>query len=102
MYGNQFIFFKYNLLPGAYTEKNWTKVKATAIDPDRFDDISRMDCMAEKALRDLRIAGVNAEKFNIKAHELLAWCLAHDKTNCAASRAEFVSQMGNQIRAGAA
>ena len=58
--------------------------------------------MAEKALRDLRIAGVNAEKFNIKAHELLVWCLAHDKPNCAASRAEFVSQMENQIRAGAA
>ena len=58
--------------------------------------------MVETALRDLRIAGVNAEKFNIRAHELLAWCLAHDKPNCPASRAEFVSQMGNQSRAGAA
>ena len=58
--------------------------------------------MAEKALRDLRIAGVTAEKFNIKAHELLAWCLAHDKPNCAASRAEFVSQLSSQSRAGAA
>ena len=88
---------------GWYTEESWTKVKATAIDPDRFEEsFQEWTYMAEKALRDLRIAGVNAEKFNIKAHELLAWCLAHDEPNCAASRAEFVSQLSSQSRAGAA
>ena len=88
---------------GWYTEENWTKVKVSAVDPDRFEEIfQEWTYMAEKALRDLRIAGVNAEKFNIKAHELLAWCLAHDKPNCVASRAEFVSQLGNQSRVGAA
>ena len=79
------------------------KVKVSAIDRDRFEEtIQEWTYMAEKALRDLRIAGVNAEKFNIKACELLARCLAHDKSNCAASRAEFVSQRDNQSRAGAA
>ena len=71
-----------------YTEESWIKVKVSAIDPDRFEEtFQEWTYMAEKALRDLRIAGVNAEKFSIKAHELLAWCLAHDKPNCAASRA---------------
>ena len=99
----KFIPSKLAVCVGGYTEENWTKVKASAIDRDRFEEtIQEWTYTAEKALRDLQIAGVNAEKFNIKAHELLAWCLAHDKSICAASRAEFVSQMDNQSRAGAA
>ena len=88
---------------GWYTHENWTKVKAAATDPDRFEETYQEWIeMAEKALREIRLAGVNAEKFNINSEDLLAWCLAHDKANNAASRAEFVSQMGSQNRAGAA
>ena len=88
---------------GWYTEGNWTKVKASAIDSARFEETYKeWTEMAEKALQDLRKAGVNAEKFIINSEELLAWCLAHDKVNNAASRAEFVSQMSSQKRAGAA
>ena len=51
---------------GWYTEENRTKVKASAIDPDRFEEtFQEWTYVAEKALRDLRIAGVNAEKFSI-------------------------------------
>ena len=88
---------------GWYTEENWIKVKAAASDSDRFEETyHEWNEMAEKALKELRMAGVNAEKFNINSDDLLAWCLAHDKPNGAASRAEFVSQMGIRNRAGAA
>ena len=86
-----------------YTEGNWTKVKASAIDSSRFEETYKeWTEMAEKAFRDFRKAGVNAEKFGINSDELLAWCLAHGKVNNATSRAEFVSQMSSQKRAGAA
>ena len=86
-----------------YTEENWTKVRAAASDPDRFEDTYQewID-MGEKALQGLQIAGVTAEKFNINSEDLLAWCVAHSRANNAASRAEFVSQMGSQKCAGVA
>ena len=88
---------------GWYTEGNWTKIKFSASDLDRFEETYKeWTEMAEKAFQDLRKAGVNVEKFNINSEELLAWCLTHDKVNNAASRAEFVSQMSSQKRAGAA
>ena len=88
---------------GWYTEGNWAKVKASAIDSDRFEDTYKeWTEMAEKAFRDFRKAGVNAEKFNIDSEKLLAWCLAHGKANSATSRADFVSQISGQKRAGAA
>ena len=88
---------------GWYTEGNWTKIKVSASDLDRFEETYKeWTEMAEKAFQDLRKAGVNVEKFNINSEELLAWCLTHDKVNNAASRAEFVSQMSSQKRAGAA
>ena len=78
---------------GWYTEDNWTKVKTAATDPDRFEETYQEWIeMAEKALREIRLAGVNAEKVLINSEELLAWCIAHNKANDAASRAEFVSQ----------
>ena len=47
-----------------YTEENWTKVKAAASDPDRFEDTyEEWTEMGEKALQGLQIAGVTAEKF---------------------------------------
>ena len=42
---------------GWYTEESWIKVSASAIDPDRFDEtFQEWTYIAEKALRDLRIA----------------------------------------------
>ena len=88
---------------GWYSEESWIKVKAASIDPERFENTyQEWTDMAEKALQELGAIGVNAEKFNTKSDELLAWCLAHNKPNNAASRAEFVSQIAIQNRAGAA
>src|SRR3954468_24074140 len=78
---------------GWYSEDEWTKVKAAAADPDRFEaTYAEWLQMAEKALADLRAAGVDAQRSFILADELLPWCLAQGKANDARSRAQFVSE----------
>ena len=76
-----------------YTEENWSKVKAAATDPERFEETyAEWSTMAIEAVADLKKAGVNTVKFSVVPNELLPWCFAHNKPNDAASRAEFVSE----------
>ncbi len=82
---------------GWYTEVEWVKVKAAAVDAERFED-SYVEWvqMAEQALAELQATGVAAATSYIIASELLAWCLAHNKPNNGAARAEFVSEQGRR------
>jgi methylthioribose-1-phosphate isomerase len=76
-----------------YTEENWNKVKAAATDPERFEETyAEWSGMAIEAVADLKKTGVNAVKVLVIQNEFLPWCLAHNKPNNAASRAEFVSE----------
>jgi len=76
-----------------YTESEWSRVRSTTIDPDRFEaSFGEWSAMAEKALVDLRKAGIVAEKCLINADELHAWCLAKGIKNDAGARARFVSE----------
>jgi hypothetical protein len=85
-----------------YTETEWSRVKAVATDPERFESsFNEWVAMAESALLDLHKAGIQAEKFLVNANDLLAWCLAHNKENNAAARAEFVSEQMRAQNAGA-
>jgi len=78
---------------GWYTEEEWSKVKAAAVDAERFEaTYAEWLQMAEEALRELGASGISVEKTYIKAQELLAWCLVRNKANNGAARAEFVSQ----------
>ncbi|NRF72453.1 hypothetical protein HLB44_36440 [Aquincola sp. S2] len=78
-----------------YTEEEWQKVKAAATDADLFEaTYSEWVAMVEESIKNMLVAGIIAEKVPIRADELLAWCLAHGKNNEAASRAQFVSEMG--------
>jgi hypothetical protein len=78
-----------------YTEEQWAKVKATSVDTERFEETySAWVEMAEDAIRGMQVAGILPIKVQVVADELLAWCLTHDKKNSAASRAQFVSELG--------
>jgi hypothetical protein len=78
---------------GWYTEADWTKVKAAAVDAERFEaTYAEWVKMAEESLANLRATGIVAEKSFVNAGELLGWCLAHNKRNDGAARAEFVSE----------
>lgn len=82
-----------------YSHDNWKLVKESAIDQDRFEaSYAEWVAIAERAQKDFVTAGLEAEKSYIHAEELLAWCIAHDQTNDATARAEFVAQQG--IRSG--
>jgi len=82
---------------GWYTEAEWTKVKAAAADAERFEaTYAQWVQMAEEALVNLQATGVFAERSYINASELLAWCLAHNRPNDGASRAEFVSEQARK------
>ena len=84
---------------GWYTEDEWAKVKASAQDPERFEEtFQEWLSMANNALEQLRKTGINAEKSFVSSGALLAWCLVHDKPNTAASRAEFVSQQQSRAQ----
>lgn len=77
-----------------YTEDQWAKVKAASVDAERFEDnYAAWVEMAEDAIRSLQRAGVYPVKVPVNAEDLLVWCLAHNKKNSAASRAEFVSEL---------
>jgi hypothetical protein len=76
-----------------YTEQEWAKVRAAAVDPELLEaSYAQWAQMAEQSLAELRSGGVVVEKSYITADNLLAWCVAHNKPNNSASRAEFVSQ----------
>jgi len=76
---------------GWYTAEEWAKVKASAIDAERFEEsFSEWEAMAEESLSFIRAQGVDVQKSLIVASDLLAWCLAHGKQNDASARAEFV------------
>jgi hypothetical protein len=84
---------KLKLSVGWYTAAEWLKVKQAAVDSDRFEaSYAEWLVMADGALKDMLAAGLVADKFNIHAEDLLAWCIAHAKVNDAAARAEFVTQ----------
>ncbi len=81
-----------------YTAETWAEVKASASDPERFENsFLQWEAMAISAIRELQRAGVRAVKFQIVPEEFSAWCTLNNKVNEAASRAEFVSE---QLTAG--
>jgi hypothetical protein len=87
-----------------YTSSEWARVKATAVDRERFEaSFEEWSAMAEKALSDLRKSGVTAQKCLIDADELRNWCAEKGVENDASSRARFVSEkLRSQDHAGGA
>lgn len=76
-----------------YTEETWAQVKASAVDPDRFEDsFLKWEAMANTARRELQRSGVRAVEFQIIPQEFFDWCALNEKVNNAESRAEFVSE----------
>ena len=76
-----------------YTAETWAQVKATASDPDCFEQsFPEWEAMAISARRQLQRSGVTAVEFHIIPQDFIQWCELNCKSNIAASRAEFVSE----------
>lgn len=76
-----------------YTEETWAQVKASATDPECFEDsFEKWKAMAIAARREFQRSGVHALEYRIIPHEFSAWCARHGQENNSTSRAEFVSE----------
>ena len=83
-----------------YTEEQWTRVKASAVDPELLENTyAEWVKMAEDALKDIRRAVRDPIKIMVDASELAAWCLVHGKPNDSSARAEFASHKLRQRNA---
>jgi len=76
-----------------YTEETWAQVKASALDPECFEDsFAKWKAMAVAARREFQRSGVQAVECQIVPEEFSAWCALNGQENNATSRAEFVSE----------
>ncbi|BBI99372.1 hypothetical protein FGKAn22_10650 [Ferrigenium kumadai] len=76
-----------------YTEETWAEVKATASDPECFEEsFAKWKAMAVSARREFQRSGVRAIECLIAPQEFAAWCALNSQENNATSRAEFVSE----------
>jgi len=80
-----------------YTEETWAQVKATATDPECFEDsFKKWKATAISARSEFQRSGIRAIEFKIIPHEFFEWCALNNQENDATSRAEFVSEkLGN-------
>lgn len=77
-----------------YNEETWAQVKATASDPECFEDsFPAWKTMANSARKELQRSGVRAIECHIIPQDFFDWCALNNKENIAASRAEFVSEI---------
>lgn len=75
-----------------YTEETWGQVKATATDPECFEEsFVKWKAMAVAARREFQRSGVLALECQIVPEEFFAWCAENEQENNSTARAEFVS-----------
>jgi len=75
-----------------YTPETWAQVKATATDPECFEDsFTKWEATAVKARREFQRSGVRAIECQIIPEEFLEWCAQNSQVNNSSARAEFVS-----------
>lgn len=86
-----------------YTPETWAQVKATALDPECFDEsFEKWKASAVAARRNFQRSGVTALECQIVPEEFAVWCTQNGEENNSASRAEYVSQTLTAARAGKA
>ena len=75
-----------------YTEETWAHVKASATDPECFEDsFAKWEMAAVKARREFQRSGVRAIECQIIPEQFFEWCAQNNQANNSTSRAEFVS-----------
>jgi hypothetical protein len=76
-----------------YTAETWAQMKATASDPQCFEDsFEQWHATAVAARRSFLRSGVRAVECRIDPTVFAEWCAQHRRENNANSRAEFVSE----------
>lgn len=77
-----------------YNEETWAKVKASAVDPECFEEtFEKWKTIAVAARRVFQRSGVRAIECLIDPQAFFDWCALNGQENNAHSRAEFVSEV---------
>lgn len=75
-----------------YTKETWAEVRASATDPECFEDsFEKWEAMAISARREFQRSGVRAIECLIVPQDFAAWCALNGEENNASSRAAYVS-----------
>lgn len=86
-----------------YSQNDWMRIKATADDPDRFEDtFADWAVMATENLELAQKRLPSARKVLIAADEFFLWCHLRGKHNNADGRAEFVAEKVRTTKSDAA
>lgn len=76
-----------------YTPETWAQVKATAVDPECFEDsFEKWKTMAVAARRNFQRSGVMALECQVVPEEFFAWCAHNERQNDSTARGEYVSE----------
>lgn len=75
-----------------YRRDQWTRLRELASDADKLEE-SYEDCLAgaQKALVQMGIAGMRAQRVDVDLDELARWCRAEGRSLDSAARAAFVA-----------
>jgi hypothetical protein len=85
-----------------YTAETWAEVRASATDPECFEDsFERWKAVAIKARSEFQRSGVRAIECLIAPQEFAAWCALNGQENNSTSRAEYVSEKLTAAHGGA-
>ncbi|TXT29041.1 MAG: Uncharacterized protein FD131_2732 [Rhodocyclaceae bacterium] len=86
-----------------YTPETWAEVKATAVDPDCFEEsFEKWKAMAVLARRNFQRSGVLALEYQIVPEEFFAWCVTNGQENNSTARGEYVSERLSAVHNGEA
>lgn len=86
-----------------YTRESWAAVKATAVDPDCFEEsFEKWKAMAVAARRNFQRSGVLALEYQIVPEEFFAWCAKNGQENNSTARGEYVSERLSAVHNGEA
>jgi hypothetical protein len=77
-----------------YTAQDWERVKATATDPELFENsFAEWETMANQSLATLRTTYPGLVKVLVAADEFFAWCLVRGRSNDSSARSEFAAEV---------
>lgn len=84
-----------------YRAEQWERLREVAADQETLGETyEEWVANAERAVREMRRAGIHAEKVEVDVEELLAWCKARNRDVDGEARAQYAAEMLRQRHEG--
>ena len=80
-----------------YRADQWERLREISADPDKLEEThEEWVTTAKRSLREMKKAGILAEKVDVDVEELLAWCREHGEDVDGGARASYAAEMLRQ------